>query len=52
MASSEGVITVIAADGNQLKVLARNEVGEDLISTPAIAGNTIYVRTLRNLYAF
>ncbi len=52
LASSEGVVTVIAADGDQLKVLARNEVGEELVATPAIAGKTIYVRTLRNLYAF
>lgn len=52
LASSEGVVTVIAADGDQLKVLARNEVGEDMVATPAIAGKTIYVRTLRNLYAF
>ena len=52
MASSEGVVTVIASEGDQLKVLARNEVGEDMVATPAIAGNAIYVRTLRNLYAF
>jgi outer membrane protein assembly factor BamB len=52
LASSEGVVTVIAADGDQLKILARNEVGEDMVATPAIAGKAIYVRTLRNLYAF
>ncbi len=52
LASSEGIVTVIAADGEQLKVLSRNEIGEDIVATPAIAGNAIYVRTLRNLYAF
>jgi outer membrane protein assembly factor BamB len=52
LASSEGVVTVIAAEGDQLKILARNELGEDVVATPAIAGNSIYVRTLRNLYAF
>jgi hypothetical protein len=51
-ASSEGVVTVIAADGDQLKVLSRNEIGEDMIATPAIAGNSIFIRTLRNLYVF
>jgi outer membrane protein assembly factor BamB len=52
MVSSEGIVTVIAADSDQLKILARNEIGEDMIATPAIAGTSIYVRTLRNLYAF
>ena len=52
LASSEGVVTVIAADSDQLKVLSRNETGEEIVATPAIAGNFIYVRTLRNLYVF
>jgi outer membrane protein assembly factor BamB len=52
LASSEGVVTVIAADGDQLRVLSRNEIGEDIIATPAISGASIYVRTLRNLYSF
>ena len=52
LGSSEGVITVLASDGDQLKMLAKNEVGEELVATPAIAGKSIYVRTLRNLYAF
>jgi outer membrane protein assembly factor BamB len=52
LASSEGVVTVIAADADQLKVLSRTEIGEEIVATPAISGNAIYVRTLRNLYAF
>jgi outer membrane protein assembly factor BamB len=52
LASSEGVVTTIASDGDQLKVLARNELGEEIIATPAIAGNAIYVRTVRGLFAF
>src|ERR1700722_20328967 len=52
LASSEGGITVIAAGGDEQKVISRNETGEDIVATPAIAGNSIYVRTLRNLYAF
>ena len=51
-ASSEGVVTVIAAAGDQLKVLARNELGAEMIATPAIVGKAIYVRTLRNLASF
>jgi len=43
---------VIAAGKEQLEVLARNELGEEIVATPAIAGSTIYVRTMQNLYAF
>ncbi|HWZ30464.1 MAG TPA: PQQ-binding-like beta-propeller repeat protein [Bryobacteraceae bacterium] len=52
LASSEGVVTVIAAGKDNLDVIARNELGEDIVATPAIAGGTIFVRTLRTLYAF
>ena len=52
LASSEGVVTVISAAKDQLEVLARNELGEDIVATSAIVGNAIYVRTLRNLYTF
>jgi outer membrane protein assembly factor BamB len=51
-ASSEGVVTVVEAAGDQIKVLSRNELGEDIVATPAIDGKSIYVRTLRNLYSF
>ena len=46
------MITVLAAGADDLKVLARNEIGEDIIATPAVAHDVIYVRTLRALYAF
>jgi outer membrane protein assembly factor BamB len=52
LASSEGVVTAISAAKDQLDVLARNELGEDIVATPAIVRKAIYVRTLRNLYAF
>lgn len=52
VASGEGVITVLAAGADDLKVLARNDIGEDIVATPAVAGDVIYVRTLRMLYAF
>lgn len=52
VASGEGVITVLAAGADDLKVLARNDTGEDIVATPAVAGDVIYVRTLRMLYAF
>ena len=51
-ASGDGVVTVISAAKDELDVLSRNKLDEDIVATPAIVGNTIYVRTLRNLYAF
>jgi len=49
--SNNGVITVIKA-GNNLEILAQNDLGEKIYSTPAVVGNTLYVRTAENLYAF
>ena len=50
-ASAEGVISVVAP-GEQLKVIARNDLGEPIYATPAIVDNKIYVRTSGHLYAF
>lgn len=50
-ASSEGVITVVR-DGPELEVVARNEFGEALYATPALASGRIYVRTAGHLYSF
>jgi outer membrane protein assembly factor BamB len=52
LASSEGIVTVLATGKDDLQVLARNELDEDIVATPAIAGKVIYIRTLGNLYAF
>lgn len=51
ISSSKGVITVIKA-GDKLEILAQNDLGEKIFSTPAVIGNTLYVRTTENLYAF
>lgn len=50
--SGEGIVTVFAAGKDKLETLARNDLGEDIVATPAIAGKTIFIRTLRALYAF
>ena len=50
-ASQEGRIVVLAA-GDRLEVLARNDLGEPVFATPAIAGGTLYVRTEADLWAF
>lgn len=50
-ASTRGTVSTIAG-GDTLKVLARNELGEPIMATPAIADSTLYVRTSGHLWAF
>lgn len=49
--STRGTISVVAA-GDTFKVLARNEIGERLMATPAIMDNKLYVRSANHLFAF
>ncbi len=49
--SMQGVVTIFEA-GGALKVLARNDLGERIMATPAIVEDRIYVRTENHLYAF
>ncbi len=48
--SEDGDIFVIRA-GPRFEVLARNPIGELLMSTPAMSGGTMFVRAERHLYA-
>jgi len=50
VASVPGVVTVIQVD-DELKVLARNNFREQILATPAVVGNRIYLRTAGHLYA-
>jgi outer membrane protein assembly factor BamB len=50
-ASESGVVTVLK-DGDKFEVLARNDLGEGVLATPALADGKVYVRTDRHLYAF
>jgi outer membrane protein assembly factor BamB len=50
-ASGGGVISVVAP-GEELNVIARNDLGEPIFATPAIVDHKIYVRTTGHLYAF
>ncbi|HEX2521452.1 MAG TPA: PQQ-binding-like beta-propeller repeat protein, partial [Terriglobia bacterium] len=50
--SEAGRVAVVKAGGNDWKVLAVNDLGEECYATPAIAGGRIYVRTRRSLYSF
>ena len=49
--SREGNVSVISA-GREFEILAENEFGNGFIASPAIAGNTIIVRSLTHLYCF
>ena len=41
---------IVLADGPVLKFLAKNDMGESCVATPAIADDRLYIRTLNNLY--
>ena len=51
IASRNGIITVVEA-GDKLNILAKNDLNDKISATPAVIGNTLYVRTAGNLYAF
>lgn len=51
VASDAGVVTVLGT-GDALEVLARNELEEPMLATPAIVDGTIYLRTREHLFAF
>jgi outer membrane protein assembly factor BamB len=50
---ADGTITVLKAGAASPEVVAKNPpLGERISATPAIADNTIYIRTAEHLYAF
>jgi outer membrane protein assembly factor BamB len=52
--SQKGTVVVIVAgnDATQLKVLARNAMGEQVFATPALVDGKIFLRTEKHLFAF
>ncbi|MDG2014487.1 MAG: PQQ-binding-like beta-propeller repeat protein [Pirellulaceae bacterium] len=44
--------TVVLKHGDELDVVATNELGEPVDATPAIVGNEIFIRGEKNLYCF
>jgi outer membrane protein assembly factor BamB len=50
-ASYNGVVAVFKA-GDKCQVLARNNLGEQIVATPALVDGRIYARTEGHLYAF
>ena len=51
IASARGVVSVFEP-GDDLNILAHNEIKERIMATPAIIDGKIYLRTENNLYAF
>jgi outer membrane protein assembly factor BamB len=51
IASRSGVVTVVEA-GDNLKILAKNDLNELITATPAVVDNKLYIRTDKALYAF
>ena len=50
LTSRDGLVTVIKA-GRNFEVLAKNEIGEEISASPAIADGTLYLRSYKALYA-
>ena len=48
--SGDGVVTVLGT-GDTLEVLAKNDLGEEIKATPAVAGGVLYIRTASGLAA-
>ncbi len=51
LCSNDGKMTVLAA-GEKPEVLARAELGERTVTTPALAHNRIYIRSANHLWCF
>lgn len=49
IAGKNGFVVVLE-DGPELKVLGKNDLGEEIIATPAIADGRLFVRTRENLF--
>ena len=47
--SEQGQVTVIE-EGNVYREVASNDLAEVIMSTPAISGDRLLIRTVRNLY--
>lgn len=51
LTSAKGVITVIKA-GDKFNIVKQNNLKENVFATPAIIGNSFYIRAQGHLYAF
>ena len=51
IASQNGVVMVFRA-GDQLEILARNKLDEEIFATPAVSESRLFCRTQSKLYCF
>lgn len=51
VASGDGVVSVLGT-GDRLDVLAKNDLDEAIMATPAVVGSVLYIRTASGLFAF
>jgi len=51
IASDRGTVTVIKT-GDAFEVLARNDLNDRIMASPAVTENTLYVRSAKQLWAF
>lgn len=50
--SQRGTVVVIDTTADTLRVLSRNDLKEPVFATPAVIGNTLYLRGDKHLFAF
>ncbi len=51
-ASQKGIVTVMDATAKTPTILAQNKLDEQILATPSLIGQTILIRTAKNLYSF
>jgi outer membrane protein assembly factor BamB len=51
VASDQGEVTVIKA-GDKMEVLAHNKLGDSIAASPAVADDTLYLRSAKKLWTF
>ena len=44
-------VTLVLKHYKELKVIAKNELGEQIVSSPALAGNQLFLRGRKHLYS-
>jgi outer membrane protein assembly factor BamB len=50
--SQRGTVVVLDAASDSLKVVARNELREQVFASPAVVDGVLYLRTDKHLFAF
>lgn len=48
--TDEEGVTIVLAPGDEYKEIAQNDLGEMTLASPAVAGNTLFIRTAQKLY--